>query len=49
MQTTASLMNALGMLKPTGTEAVLHTYVDATVKRRTLAAYDRLAKVLPLT
>ena len=32
------LMRALGMLKPTEAEAILHGYVDATVERRTVEA-----------
>jgi hypothetical protein len=39
------LMRALGMLKPTEAEAILHGYVDATVKRRTVEAYESLAEV----
>ena len=39
------LMRALGMLKPTEAEAILHGYVDATVERRTVEAYESLAQV----
>lgn len=39
------LMRKLGMIQPTETEAILHGYVDATVKRRTVEAYESLAQV----